>query len=565
MKVKSKAVRLLLAAAMALPAGAADPHWIKAKFGPFEAISDDGRKPAIQALSQFVQFSFALGTVMGQPDLKLDPPLRIIVFRNAQELSAQCSPPLHQGRDRLMACTTAEGQLPPALVRELTRTLLRINFGNMPPAIEQALETFFSTVESNAVHVTWGAPPPQAERTREWAMLHRIITQQELAGRAKIYLHNLASGMDRNAASRNAYGEEAAKFEAETDQYYAAGVFKSSAAPSRPLNPERDVYSTAMTTDEGELMRADLLSPDSRGLYQALLKAGKQTTEANEGLALLALRQNDVAGAREFIDVALRSGSKNPVALTAFARVEKDPARSVEILKQALTADPKYAEAHWVFGEKVTELPRRLAEWKQAVNLAPRNYEWWAQYAQLNMDEGLYAEAGRAWVAAAQAAPDAQLREKYLNARGSIERQRLEAEDAERRKETEAKAKEIDRLKAEARKEIADLEAKANSNPLSKEEVAKAAAWFDTGAPATVEGILVRVDCSGRLKKLTVKDDAGKSVVLAIADPAQFLVQGGDTSFACGAQKARRVTVSYKPGNEMGKGISGEATGLEFK
>ena len=119
---------------------------------------------------------------------------------------------------------------------------------------------------------------------------------------------------------------------------------------------------------------------------------------------MLALRANDTAGAKPYIDAAIKAGSKNPVALTDFARVEKDPARAIEILRQALTADPKYAEAHWVFGEKLTDLPRRFAEWKQAVNLAPRNYQWWARFAQLSMDLRQYAEAGRAWVAAAQAA-----------------------------------------------------------------------------------------------------------------------------------------------------------------
>src|SRR5665213_2577405 len=63
--------------------------WIRAKLGPFEAISDDGRTPAIQALSQFEQFRYALGAAMGQPDLRLDPPLRILVFRDAREMAAQ--------------------------------------------------------------------------------------------------------------------------------------------------------------------------------------------------------------------------------------------------------------------------------------------------------------------------------------------------------------------------------------------------------------------------------------------------------------------------------------------
>ena len=141
-------------------------------------------------------------------------------------MRAQCPPGLVMGRNRLMACTTSEGQLPQSLLRDLTRTLLENNFSRMPAPIEKALETFFSTVESNAVHVTWGAPPPQAERTREWALLHRIITQSDYSGKAKIYLHNLAAGMDTNAASRNAFGEDGAKFEADVDRVLRRGRFQ---------------------------------------------------------------------------------------------------------------------------------------------------------------------------------------------------------------------------------------------------------------------------------------------------------------------------------------------------
>src|SRR5580692_5380745 len=88
-------IRLLmsvLALLTILPAAgvSAEPRWIKARLGSFEAISDDGRRSATQALSQFEQFSFALGSVMGQPELRLEPPLRIIVFKNAQERRSKC-------------------------------------------------------------------------------------------------------------------------------------------------------------------------------------------------------------------------------------------------------------------------------------------------------------------------------------------------------------------------------------------------------------------------------------------------------------------------------------------
>ncbi len=78
---------------------------------------------------------------------------------------------------------------------------------------EKALEAFFSTVQSNAVHVTWGAPPAAAERTRDWALLQFLLTQPESAGRAHIYLHNLGTGMDANGAIRS-MGEDVQKFNA---------------------------------------------------------------------------------------------------------------------------------------------------------------------------------------------------------------------------------------------------------------------------------------------------------------------------------------------------------------
>jgi len=554
----------VLLATFAAGGAAAEPRWIKARLGSFEAISDDGRRSATQALSQFEQFSFALGSVMGQPDLRLDPPLRIIVFKTAQELQAQCPPGLVVGRDRLMACTTSEGQLPASLLRQLTRTLLENNFSKMPTPIEVAIETFFSTVQSTAVHVTWGAPPPQAERTREWALLHRVITQADYAGKAKIYLHNLTAGMDKGPASRNAFGEDGAKFEADVDAYYAAGVFNTAVAPNRPLNPERDFSTTFLTSDEGELMRADLLTAGSATIYESLLKLGKQTAEANEGLGVLAMKDKDLAKARPYMEAARKAGTHNFVALTTYATLQDNPDKAIEVLKEALGIDPKYALAHWVFGEKLSDPARRMAEWKQAVNLAPRNHDWWAQYAQLCVDQKQYAEAGRAWVAAAQAAPDVQLREQYLTARGQIEQQRLDAEDVERRKEAAAKAADIDRLKNEARKELADLEARVNTHPLSAQEAANTVDFDDAFASEKLTGSLVRVECTGKQLRLSVKNDAGNTVSLVVPDMKQFEIKGGD-SLICGVQKPQRVTVSYKPAKTARQAIAGEATGLEFQ
>lgn len=551
----------LLTAPFSGKALAAD-QWIRAKLGPFEAISDDGRTAAIQALSQFEQFRYALGAAMGQSDLRLDPPLRIVVFKDAKQMAAQNCDGIHMGRDHLMACAVAGGQLPAAMVRELTKRLLETNFTGIPPGTEQALEAFFSTVQSNAVHVTWGAPPPAAERTRDWALLQYLITRPETAGLAHIYLHNLATGMDANGAIRS-MGEDVQKFNADVDRYFAAGVFQAVQAPNRALNGERDFITTVLAADDFQLARADMLGPDAEALYTSLLKDGKHPVEANEGLGFLALKAGDEDKASEYFAEAYKAGSRNVVALTTYGKSEKHYDVAIEVLQKALEIDPKYAPAHWELGDKYDDPGQRLAEWKIALGLNPHNVDWWVTYARLNEGQKHWAEAGRAWVAAAEATTDPAKRDTYLKARAAIEQQRLDDEAAEKKRAADAQAAELERLKASARKEIADAETRANAQNTKKGDNAPVVDWWDDANSSSLIGTLTRVDCVGKQLRLQVKDAGGAARVLLITDPNGIDVKGGEMKFSCGVQKPRAVVIRYKP--STASGVFGEVTGIEYK
>src|SRR5579872_3450413 len=91
------ACAVALSACLTAPLSA-ENQWVKARLGSFETISESGRKTAIQGLSEFEQFRYALGSAMGKSDLKLDPPLRIIVFKSSQEIPPGCNG-LKTGRD----------------------------------------------------------------------------------------------------------------------------------------------------------------------------------------------------------------------------------------------------------------------------------------------------------------------------------------------------------------------------------------------------------------------------------------------------------------------------------
>ena len=428
------------------------------------------------------------------------------------------------------------------------------------------METFFSTVQSNAVHVTWGAPPPVQERTREWALLHRLITQPDYAGRAHIYLHNLANGMDSNGAIRS-LSEDPAKFNAEVDRYFAAGVFSSTQAPNRPLNPERDFNTTILTSDEGQLMRADMLTPGSAEIYQTLLKAGKHVAEDHEGLAILAMRAGDTQQARNHMEAAREAGTHNVVALTAYGSLEKDPETGRGHSERSAYSGPEVRTGALGSGRE----DRRSSPPHDGVETGGRSGA-----AQLRLVgavretlRGPEAVRGsRAGVAGRRAGGPGRSRaaSRRLTARGQIDQLRLDDEYEIRRKEAAAKAAEIDRLKSQARKEIADMEARVNTRPLSKEEAAKTVDWADVNPLGdSLKGTLVRVDCAGKQLTLSVRDGAGRVQRLLVSDPAHVEIKGGDGTFHCGVQKARPVTVLYNPAGLDKKTVLGEVTGIEFR
>jgi hypothetical protein len=127
-----------------------------------------------------------------------------------------------------------------------------------------------------------------------------------------------------------------------------------------------------------------------------------------------------------------------------------------------------------------------------------------------------------------------------------------------------AKAREIDQLKNEARKELANLEARVNIRPLSAQEAANTVDFDDAFASEKLTGSLVRVECAGKQLRLSVKNDEGQTLTLAVPDPQRFEIKGAE-SLVCGVQKPRRVTVSYKPSTAPKQAIAGEAIGLEFQ
>lgn len=545
--------------------------WVQIRSGPFELFSDANPRAARETLAAFEQFRFALAQALSKPELQADPPIRILLYKTANERSTAGTPSdrvpgMIQGRDRFMIPLTADSFIPPQVLAECTQLFLERNVDRLPQAMERGLAQFFSTIEVHGTRVTWGAPPAPARRTRDWARVHLLIANPENYAKSRVLLFNLQKGMDEEPAYRNALGRSRMDFEAEVDRYFEAGIFPASPAPSRPLSPERDLRTIPLEPEFVELASADLLNAQSRAKYDTMLQRNSHIAEAHEGLALLALRNKDADAARDQLTRAVVAGTRNPRVLIDYARIETDPAKARAALDRAVEMAPKSAEAHYLLGEKTSDDSQKAAEWISATKLAPRNSKYWESLANLYLDRKNFSEAAKAWRAAEQAAATDSERERMHQARLAIERQRLDFEEAERKRLAEEKERDIQRLKSKAIADLRTAENKANGAPLAPESVANAVPWWDGPKPSGhVEGILKQVDCIGKQARIVIEKDGHKLVRLLVQDPSQVVFTGGgEQTLTCGVQKPVRATVEFVPKINPKFGTSGAVVTIEF-
>jgi hypothetical protein len=542
-------------------------HWYESRSGPIELVSDAPQRQSLTTLGAAEQFRFVLGRLLGNNDLQADPKVRLVIFKDSREASqagATPAPSLVDGRDRRAIVMTAGQSLAPDTIRQLTRMFVERNTGRIPPEFERGLESFLTTLQVDGAHVRWGAPPPDADR--DWARIALLATSPEYGGRAGILLSNLQKGASEVSAYHNAFNKTKAAIEADVDRFWAAKSFTPADAPSRPLNAQRDFDIHQLDPDVADLELADLLTPQSEAIYQRLVAKNVRLVACYEGLALIALRRNDSAAAGGFLNKAIAAGSQNADILIRYARMEKDAQKSREALAKAVQADPNSSEAHHEYGARLAG-PEQIKEYQAAAKLAPQNMGYQVDLANAYLAAKQYALAARAWTAAENAATNDADREKMIQARLAIETQRLDAEEAERKRQQEEERRDVERVKAEAIARIRAAEAKANSAaPLDSATASKAVPWWDgPKAPNRVEGTLRQVDCLGSRLRLTILTKEKKTVRLLIADVSNIAVKGEPVSFSCGVQKPRQITVDYLPKADAKLGTSGEVAGIDLQ
>ncbi len=494
--------RILTVALLAAPAFAAD--WVEYRSGPFHIFSNAGDRAARERLTQLEQLRFVLGAMLGKGELNTIWPIDLVLFANQKEYGPHALPqPVVDGGSATLATWTADIALPRDLLRAITRRLLEDNAGRMPEEIENGICDLLSTIDVNATRVKIGAPLGSGElvgeRMRGWAKLQMLATQPEYAGKLRTYINNMQNAGEEDQAARNAFDMNAAKLAVQAEAYLKAGKFEAAPVNGRALNPNRDFIEKELERPAVDALLAEL-------------KAGGKSFPPDSPRGLLA----------------------------------KNTMPSLEL---AIRANPKWAEPQFKIAALEPDAARRIARLRMAASLAPRNAAYWQTLATAQAAANLFSDAEKSWTAAERAAENTLEREQIHRAKLALIENRAEFDAAEKRRQMEEEARDLQRVKDSAAAEIRAVEQAANQRMASNAGNVKGAVpWFGDPTGQKASGTLTRVDCLNGPLRLTIQQGSGFPVRLLIRDPKQLTVaaDSGQAEFGCGVQKpARKIEVQH--------------------
>jgi hypothetical protein len=564
----------LLALSSALPLPAA---WIELHHGPFVVYSDAGAEQARAALNHLEQFRFAVGESVSKPEPVLPWPVTVVVRKPGKGVTP---PFLGFSRDGWILAWPAGSQPPAPVLAQLGRLILESNLPRpMAPGFEAAISAFYSTLEVHGQRWTVGLPPPEADRTLEWALIHKLTVAEETSTRYRVFLSNLANGATEEIAWRNVYGVPpdgpwAPQMRASAADYLKVGQSYTKILPAR-LIMERELKEVPALPSRIRLLPGDLAlgrgAPPSeiRTAYENALNE-KASPAGHEGRALAMLLAGARDDARAELEAATAQEGAGPRAWYELARLEKDPAKKLKLLQEAVKLNPRWAESFVLLADMEPGPVRREVHLKKAAELRPRDTAVWLRLAQTQFDLKHFADAEKSMRVALDAAPDEQARAELTKRFEDFQQTRADAEAAARQKERSQDKAELERLKNEALANIRKAEANANAQAGELKSDAKPMEWAE-GAPAkSATGVLKQFDCLGKRARLVV-DEAGMTLRLLIPDASQILIvqadgtEGGDARLGCGLQRpARRVKIEYVARPDKAAGTVGDALSIQF-
>jgi tetratricopeptide (TPR) repeat protein len=553
--------------------------WLRVRTERFDVYSDSGEKSARAALLELD----TARVVLAQAGLRLPstvPRVRVVIFDSAAEFgryrrSGTTKAFFQSGaeRDYIVLGPTAAPEL--ALRHEFVHLVLHRTSVRLPRWLEEGLAEYFSTLETASGKATIGrAVPARVELllqqrwlsaqellavdrndtieddpqrlgvfyAQSWAVVHTLQQATAFRGRLPRFIKLLAEGHSQEGAFQKAFGTpvqgvvDLALHAVREGRFTASSLSLTDSAPAAPSSV------AAVNTLQAGLVLADLaqvcgFAAEAGKQYEQLSRQSTDSAEAATGLGLLALQRGDIDAAERLLRRAVTLGSREATTYFELALLlrdyRKDTAGALANLLKAVEMNPGHAEAQYLLGRTLAEAGRAdqaVSPLEQATMLLPRQSGFWVELAEVREVLGEREAARQAALRAVEAAATPQESEI---ARGVL--RRIETPTA-----------------GQAR----------------RAGVVVPPSWKPRAGDASVEGQLVRIDCSGtRLKFYILSGE--REVVVATDRPDRIERRGGtaaDGEFACGPQARRpMVRVEYLARPDAARQVEGEIVVIEFR
>lgn len=535
----STLVRCAFASLFATCPVLAAEHWTELNIGPFYVDSDTDTGAAREALTQLEQLRWVMGGLLESKDLHSVWPMRVIFSKAAKSNPTTSGTEFVFQNGSYQLLTTPGAHLP---LGQVAGIFLESNTARLPPEVESGLQQLFDTLEAHGSRVTWGANPTHPDLA--WARIHLFATKFEYGAHFHIFLTALRGGSTLRAAERNAFAADPDALDKEVAEHLTKANWAAVPVGGRPLDPKRDFGEHALDATVADVYVANTqLTADPKmaeAAYKSAIEAGGDTAALGfEGLAQIAKLNREDPHAD--LESAIRTHSKSAPVYVG-AALGRPAAEALPLLKKAAELNPLWAEPVFRQAEFAEDPKEKETLIKRATQLDPRISEYWIELAQLQTTNGHPSLAQGSWLKAEDSAKNEAEQERIHQLRENSEQARLDALEAERRREREevheadqrAQGKESDSIHAAEERANRALDAAAGGIPVGD------AVPFSSLVPKKkISGVLTQVDCLKTGARLLVKAKTGQTSAL-------FLRETETLKLTCGSQRAaRRVIISY--------------------
>ena len=575
-------------------------QWVKLATPHFELYTTAGEKKGREAILYFEQVrSFFLEASASKRANEF--PIRIVAFRGEKQyqpyrFNTFAFAYYARGRNRdyiVMQDIVSEHY--PAAIHEYTHMIIEHTGLKPPPWLNEGMAELYSTLTPVGKKAAVGDIIPGRAQTllnnkwipldaltsadrqsplynesnragmfyaESWALTHMLFFAPDYRPNFAKFVVAASSGKTMDEACQTVFGKRLTEVETGLRQYLRGERFYRVLFDIKLEKSAEDPDVSEASPFESGMVLADLLAltnktKEALSAYQQLARDNPDKPDVEESLGYLAWQSGDHDAARGHFARALATGTKNAQMCFDYAMLSRSGADAVKnalpAFRQALDLKPDYAEARLQLGLMLVntrDYPEAIAQLRQVKKVDPEQAQWFfpaLAYA--------YFQTGDK----EKARENAEFAKKWAKTPQQIEHADALLQSLESKKivaRTAPPGEQVPRMKRVERSEFQVAEERPPANPF----VAK------DDQMSHVEGVAQKLDCSGKTARFHVL--VGKTeMIFDIPDPDRVLIKHSDEmkhDFACGVQKAYKVSVDYAILPDSKNGTAGIVRGLEF-